>query len=188
MAKITCPICAKGQLVEQNDSYETKYLDRDGLERSLILADVKRQQCDRCGEDILDDAATRRIEDARRAAMGLLSAVQIRELRSRFGKTQVQMSKLLGVGEKTYCRWESGSFIQSVAFDNYLRLICDVPEASALLIRLEHGGNLQAPDTGHHDDAEFAFLGDIDEVSESAGKFTQLMYAGTLHIPAEYLT
>src|SRR6202011_1420014 len=102
--------------------------------------DVQRLRCDSCNEEIRDDIATRQVENARRAAMGLLMPAEIRDLRSRFGKTQVQMSRLLGVGEKTYCRWESGAFVQSVAFDNYMRLIRDVPEASVTLMRLEQYG------------------------------------------------
>src|SRR5438876_7359455 len=133
MTKTICPICGDGRLIDRGGPLETKYVDRKGVERSLTVPSVRRLQCDSCDEEIFDDAATRQIENVRRTAMGLLTASEIRELRSRFGKTQVQMSKLLGVGEKTYCRWESGSFIQSVASDNYLRIIREIPEASLML-------------------------------------------------------
>jgi hypothetical protein len=91
------------------------------------------------------------------------------------------MSRLLGVGEKTYCRWESGSFIQSVAFDNYLRLLRDIPKASEMLIRLEHGtGGLGAID--HRTDVEFTFLKNMGVAIESEARLTGLMASGMLHV------
>ena len=182
-----CPICGKGQLTERSGSYETKFVDRSGSEQPLVLPEVRRLQCDSCKEEILDDAATRQITEARRKSMGLLSAAEIRDLRLRFGKTQVQMSKFLGVGEKTYCRWESGSFIQSVAFDNYLRLVRDLPDASTILSFLELGGSAQPESTALLDNTEFAFLDDFGEVRQSAGIFTELMNSGMLHVPIERL-
>jgi putative zinc finger/helix-turn-helix YgiT family protein len=177
-----CPICAKGRLVERRGAFSTKYVDRSGVERVLTLDNVDRLQCDACGEEILADVASRKIEDARRAAMGLLGPTEIRDLRYRFGKTQVQMSHLLGVGEKTYCRWESGSFIQSVAFDNYLRLVRDVPEAIAVLTRLEHHEAKESFDISEEDDLKFVFLKNITGVAESAARFTGLMTTGMLHV------
>jgi len=185
MAKEICPICGARQLVERSGSFETKYLDRRGVECTLTMPSVRRLYCDSCNEEILDDAASRQIENARRTAMGLLSAAEIRDLRSRFGKTQVQMSRLLGVGEKTYCRWESGSFIQSVAFDNYMRLIRDVPDAGLTLTRLEQYGVFEASHIDSEEVQEFAFLTDIVSLSEPATKFTQQLVAGTLHTSVE---
>jgi putative zinc finger/helix-turn-helix YgiT family protein len=186
MTKKVCLICSEGQLVERDGTFETKYVDRRGVERSLTVPGVRRLHCDSCNEEILDDAATRQIENARRAAMGLLTAAEIRDLRSRFGKTQVQMSRLLGIGEKTYCRWESGSFIQSVAFDNYMRLIRDVPEAGVTLTRLEQYGVIETSHTASEEEQEFAFLTDIGSLSEPATKFTQQLVTGTLHTSVEY--
>jgi putative zinc finger/helix-turn-helix YgiT family protein len=188
MSENICPVCTKGQLVEREGPFETKYSDKKGLEHALRLENVRRLACNKCGEEILDDAASGQIESARRAAMGLLSPAQIRDLRYRFGKTQTQMSRLLGVGEKTYCRWESGSFIQSAAFDNYLRLLRDVPEATAMLIRLERGESAEAVASDHESNSEFTFLKNIGAAVESSAKFTRLMVFGMLHISDERIT
>jgi putative zinc finger/helix-turn-helix YgiT family protein len=185
MAKQICPICGEVQLVERDGAFKTKYVDRRGAEQSLVVPNIRRLHCQACNEEILDDAATRQVENARRAAAGLLSAAEIRDLRLRFGKTQVQMSRLLGVGEKTYCRWESGSFIQSVAFDNYMRLIRDVPEASVMLVHFDLYGVFETPHAAPEKEEVFAFLTDIERFSEPDAKFTQQFVTGTLHTTLE---
>lgn len=171
-----------------NDApFKTNYVDRTGLEKSLELESVSRFVCDLCGEEIVDDAATKLIEEARRGAMGLLTSNEIRKLRSRFDRSQIQMSKLLGIGEKTYCRWESGSCVQSFAFDNYLRVLRDVPGAEVALIRLERWGAPCEPIT---DDvfAEFPSLRNGRTSLESSERFTDLLVAGVLYVASQATT
>src|SRR5271156_426415 len=123
MAAMICPECKNETLLEKEGVYETTYLDREDESHPLNVPDVAWLQCTNCGEAILDDRAMAVIENVRRAAMGLLAPDQIRSLRTTLQKTQKAMSALLGVGEKTYCRWESGSYMQSESSDRYLRLL-----------------------------------------------------------------
>jgi HTH-type transcriptional regulator / antitoxin MqsA len=174
-----CPICAKGHLVSRAGRYETKFTDRGGEIGSLVLPELQREECDACGEVFLDDSATQRLEAARRNAMGLLSASEIRELRRRLCMTQSQISSLLGIGEKTYCRWESGDYIQSVAFDNYLRLVRELPEAIALLARVRAGGTRSEPQVMMIE-AVFPSLRDVGSLMEVSETFTRLMEGGRL--------
>jgi len=176
-----CPVCGNGRLANHAGVFETRYTDRSGVERSLTISNIQRLRCDSCGEEILDDAATRQIEDARRDAAGLLTTTEIRNLRLRLGKSQVQMSNLLGVGEKTYCRWESGSFLQSQAFDNYLRLVRDVPEAGIRLIEIEQHGVRKESYVSAEDENEFRFLKNLESFDKPATKFTELLVTGELH-------
>lgn len=121
--KTICPECAGGPLVEKHGDYETVYLDREERSHRLVVPNLTWLECGSCGEIVLDDAAMTTVEGARRQALGLLSPQEIRDLRTRLGRTQAGMSELLGIGEKTYCRWESGSYMQSEASDRYLRLL-----------------------------------------------------------------
>src|SRR5882762_8690680 len=107
-----CPMCTKGHLITKAGNYETKFVDRVGETRRLVVPGGVWQECDYCGEAFLDEAATGHLEAARREASGLLSAAEIRQLRRRMNMTQEQISTLLGIGEKTYCRWESGAYVQ----------------------------------------------------------------------------
>lgn len=174
-----CPVCAKGHLISKAGDYETKFVDRAGETRSLTVRDLAWQECDRCGEAFLGDAATRQLETARRQAAGLLSAAEIRQLRRNMGMTQAEISTLLGIGEKTYCRWESGVYVQSVAFDNYLRLVREIPDAVRLLTRLQGAGLAQEPDVSMIEPV-FPALREVSLLLEPAENFTRLLEGGQL--------
>jgi putative zinc finger/helix-turn-helix YgiT family protein len=174
-----CPVCAKGHLITKAGDYETKFVDRAGETRSLFVPDLAWQECDHCGEAFLDDSATRKLETARREASGLLSAAEIRQLRWRMNMTQAQISALLGIGEKTYCRWESGAYVQSVAFDNYLRLVREIPDAVRLLTRFQARAmdrEIEQSIAG----SVFPSLRDVPSILEAAENFTRLMEGGRL--------
>jgi DNA-binding transcriptional regulator YiaG len=111
-----------GHLLKARGSFETTFDDGDG-KRPLTVPNLQWLECDRCGEVVLDDAAANAIDSAKYESLGLLAPQSILALRQRFGKTQEQMADLLGVGRKTYCRWENGTYFQTRANDNYLRLV-----------------------------------------------------------------
>ena len=123
MEEILCPDCKSGRLERKQGIYETTYVDRDQKIHRLGVPGVNWFECEGCAEVVLEDEAMSAIEAARRRALGLLTPQEIRGLRVRLNKTQAGMSELLGIGEKTYCRWESGVYMQSEGFDRYLRLL-----------------------------------------------------------------
>jgi len=87
--------------------------------------------CLRCHEIVL------RLDEARmlreqalalyRKKYGLLSGVEIRSLRERFGLTQGALAKLLRLGGNTISRWEAGRNVQTAAMDVLLRMLRDLP-------------------------------------------------------------
>lgn len=182
MSAEKCPICGSGVLQQINGVYETSFSNREGEVRPLAVPGVTWMQCDHCGEVILDDEATRIIEAARRNALGLLSPSEIRNLRLNLGKNQREMSRLLGIGEKTYCRWESGAYVQSTGFDRYLRLLIAKPENSEVLEMFEQGvpqlSRILNKESVH---VVFTYLQDIERIEEASEVFTQLLEVGGLH-------
>lgn len=60
------------------------------------------------GEIYLSGAVLEELDRIKARHMGILLPTEIRELRDRLGFTQKQMSELIGVGEKSYSRWETG--------------------------------------------------------------------------------
>jgi len=63
----------------------------------------------------------------------LLTPEEIREGREKLGLTQRQFANLLGVGEATVSRWETGAQIQQRAMDRFLRVCLASPAVAELL-------------------------------------------------------
>jgi putative zinc finger/helix-turn-helix YgiT family protein len=182
MSGDNCSICGRGKLHTTTGVYETSFSDRNGAVHDLRIPGVTWRECDSCKEVFLDDAASRQIEAARRNASGLLSPTEIRQLRLRLNKSQSQMSQLLGIGEKTYCRWESGAYVQSTAFDRYLRLLIERPENVEVLEMLERttssGPSVSRPEQVR---LVFSHLRDSQGLEDAAEAFTRLLEVGGLH-------
>ncbi len=87
--------------------------------------------CPKCGEVLLRLTDAKRLhQDAiaiYRRKHGLLSADQIRAIRSQFELTQSDLAKLLRLGANTVSRWEAGRNVQTAAMDLLLRMIRDLP-------------------------------------------------------------
>lgn len=80
-------------------------------------------------------ATERRAARAVRAERGALLPFEIRALRQRLHMTQADLERLLGVGPKTVVRWERGTVLPNAATNALLRLLDEVPEAMAWLVR-----------------------------------------------------
>ncbi|MBS3955990.1 MAG: DUF4065 domain-containing protein [Clostridiales bacterium] len=90
-----------------------------------ITVEAQVAVCEVCGTDMLDVALDdQTLTDAYaiyRSRHGLLQPQEIRAIRSMYGLGQKAFSRLLGWGEVTLARYETGS-IQSAAHDQMLRL------------------------------------------------------------------
>ena len=159
-----CLVCGVENLEEVNGVFQTEIEGPQGRTVKLSVPNLHWQHCGSCGEDVLDDAASEAITKAHRSALNLLGADEIRSLREVLGKTQAEMADLLGVGEKTFTRWESGSHFQTEAFDRYLRLL-QRPGVVDLLndIKLGKEGGSESPSS------QFQFLkvAAYESISES---------------------
>jgi DNA-binding transcriptional regulator YiaG len=76
---------------------------------------------------VFDDSANDQITDALRRLVGLLPPERIRSNRESLRLTQRDFANLLGVGESTVSRWETGSQIQQKSLDRLMRLFFAFP-------------------------------------------------------------
>jgi putative zinc finger/helix-turn-helix YgiT family protein len=127
MTTAHCAICGSDELNERHGTYVFDWPE-GYAEASSGLDDATWQECARCGEHILPPALIARIEAERYRMEGLLSPIEVREARTRIGLTQIEMARLLGVGDKTYTRWELGLSTQTKSMDNLVRLADQHPE------------------------------------------------------------
>ena len=104
--------------------------------------------CSRCGEDLVDeDLESRNFDlayEAYRARHHLLSPTEIAEVRQKYGLSQRALARLLGWGEVTIHRYESGA-IQDNAHETVLRLIAEPQNLKQIL---EENREALPPDVG----------------------------------------
>jgi putative zinc finger/helix-turn-helix YgiT family protein len=183
MTTSNCPICGKGELQRINGDYETRFIDDAARERELTVRGVTRDECSNCGEVFLDDDATQKIEHARLQAMRRLAPAEIKAFREKLGRTQTDMAHLLGLGEKTYARWESGAYIQNAASDRYLRLLMASGANVEMLEQLEEQGDVRVERIAMI--ALFPSVNESESLFESSARFTELLTSGRTFQPCQ---
>jgi len=117
--KIKCPECGKGVLSEEiADMVGSRKGESFTIRMDALV-------CPKCGfKTIPKDRAAQfslRTANAYRRTHGLLTSMDIRDLRCRLKMTQQQFADFLGVGVASIKRWELGE-IQDVAMDHLMRL------------------------------------------------------------------
>jgi len=173
-----CPICGNGTLKQEISEFRSDFVDDQGRKHDVIVPDVIKFRCDSCGEYILDPESESRISAAQRAEMGLLSASDLQNFRNRLGKSQESMSDLLGLGKKTWCRWESNDHFQSEAFDRYLRLLIEVPSSMQMLELIKRRKQEGAAVAVHRTSQLFIYIENLQASQDAETQFTAMLAAG----------
>ncbi|HLN29763.1 MAG TPA: type II TA system antitoxin MqsA family protein [Gemmataceae bacterium] len=108
-------------------------IEHDGRTYQVEIAAFTVPQCANCQAISIDDEADHQISAAFRREAQLLAPEEIRQGREKLALTQKQFANLLGVGESTVSRWETGAQIQQRAMDRFVRLCLASPAAVKLL-------------------------------------------------------
>lgn len=134
-----CPICGGAATLIREDRQIAI-----GHRKTLVPHEFMR--CDDCGEEYFlpgqMDSVMRRASEKIRREEGLLTPSEIRTIREKYGLTQVEFERLLGIGPKTVVRWEKGTVFQNAATDALLRLLDRYPENARFLAE-RHGVDLR---------------------------------------------
>lgn len=133
--EMKCPMCGAGVLKDEICDHET--YAREGTHNiKIVIKDLAIKRCTSCKEEFMPKEALERVQSEKHKRRGLLTMGQLKELRTKLGYTQVEMADLLGVGKKTYLRWEKGLYLQNKSMDRYIRLIAENPENIKILKRI----------------------------------------------------
>ncbi len=89
---------------------------------TIVIPDTTWEECANCGECVMPPELWKRLEEVRYERLGLLKPDEIKAVRQRAGLIQSEISEKLGIGEKTYTRWEAGRSIQNKSNDTLIRL------------------------------------------------------------------
>lgn len=120
----TCPMCGSQSLRIVHDDY--KYEWPDGTQH--VFRDATWETCDACEEVLIPPELGERIEKQRYINEELLSPQEIKAIREKLHLTQMEMAEFIGIGAKTYTRWETGASIQNKSSDTLIRLADAHPE------------------------------------------------------------
>ncbi|ADL54766.1 type II toxin-antitoxin system MqsA family antitoxin [Gallionella capsiferriformans] len=128
-----CQICGEGHL---SALVEINPVEYKGVSKEL---DMYCSICSVCGSE---QASANDVRTNKRAMMafkkevdGLLTGVQVRALRDKFGINQTYASLIFGGGPVAFSKYESDDVAQSEAMDKLLRLADAVPAAYAHLAK-----------------------------------------------------
>ena len=127
-----CGKCGHKRMEVATVPYATT-IEHDGRSYRVEISALTVPRCANCQHISIDDAADQQISAAFRGEARLLTTEDIRQGREKLGLTQKQLANLLGVGEATVPRWETGAQIQQRAMDRFLRLCFASSEAVELL-------------------------------------------------------
>jgi putative zinc finger/helix-turn-helix YgiT family protein len=120
-----CTCCGEGTLRSLNRDY----LAPIGEGQKIKIPNVSMEVCDKCGEEILSLEAAREVDSAIAEYTDRLTPKELTALREGFGLDKTEMSEALGLGGKTYLRWEQGSQYPSRSMGYYLRVLREFPMA-----------------------------------------------------------
>ena len=119
-----CPFCG-AEAVRVTTATHTTNAD-DG---ARLTYRERLSRCARCGAEFFTHeqslAASRSRASVLRTHEGLLAPEKIRSIRVRYGLSQAELERLLGLGAKTVVRWERGTVRQSHAADLLLRIVAE---------------------------------------------------------------
>lgn len=115
-----CPICGSKDIISKSGTKHFAF-KAHGKKHTILVKNLSWEECASCHETFYDEKARNIIETTQFNEMELLSPKQLIAIRKRLGCSQASMAALLGVGGKSYCRWETGISIHSRAMDNLIR-------------------------------------------------------------------
>lgn len=133
--KLKCPLCGEG-ILEDEISDHDMYIRKGARNVKITIKNLAIKRCSKCKEDFVPKEAVEQLQAEKHKRRGLLTLEQLKEIRTKLGYTQEEMAGLLGLGKKTYFRWERGLFLQNKAMDRYVRLIAENPENVKILKRI----------------------------------------------------
>ena len=126
----TCAMCGSSDIIRQENQQDMTRFKVGNKKITIHLTGLSWSKCKNCGEDYLNPQDCK-IESQKlfealaeeRKKRGLLTGEEIKAIRESFGFTQVEFEKLLGIGAKSFVRWENYRSDQSKSADLLLRAI-----------------------------------------------------------------
>jgi HTH-type transcriptional regulator / antitoxin MqsA len=125
-----CSVCGAKSVVRLKKQTLSVPFRTTNKIKTFNLSNLSFEKCSSCGEIYFscEDSETyeKELNEAlvlERQKNGLLTGSEIKEIRENLGYSQAQFEKLLGLGSKSFARWETYRTDQSKSTDLLLRAI-----------------------------------------------------------------
>jgi putative zinc finger/helix-turn-helix YgiT family protein len=126
LAGQTCPCCQQGHFA----LVQIDHTERVADDNPITVPGVWVERCDHCGEIVFLGETTRFIEAAVAEQTEQLTPRELERIREDLGvATQDEMSAALGLGLKSYRKWESGKQYPTRSMSYYIRVLAEFPQA-----------------------------------------------------------
>ena len=102
---------------------QVKVFNPDGTSAGTVPVSVSVELDEVSGEYCYTAEAIEKIDRVKLEHAGIMPPSMIRKLRERFGMSQEAMCTMLGLGARTWTRWETGAVIPTPSM---CRLLCDL--------------------------------------------------------------
>jgi putative zinc finger/helix-turn-helix YgiT family protein len=139
LAGKTCRHCQQGKF----ELVQITHVENVAQDNPLTIPDVWVDRCNHCGEIIFPGDTVHYIETVVAEETEQLTGQDLEHIREILGVLrQDEMSEILGLGKKTFHKWESGSQVPTRSMSYYIRVLEKFPEAFEWLrARGWHGRN-----------------------------------------------
>ena len=163
-----CPHCREKAVRPVSTSYHAE-VKHDGSLHAFAIPELKIPTCENCKEQLFSKSVDDQITAGLRHHLGILSPSEIRDHLQKLGLAQRVVASHLGIAEATISRWMTGTVVQSIALDRFLRLYFTSEQARSFLAG--NGDCVTAPDATrgetNHPVEKFQLLTAADAPNES---------------------
>lgn len=126
LAGKTCRECGEGKF----ELVQITHIAKIPNDNPVTVADIWVDRCDHCGEVLFPAETVQYIESVIADQTEQLTGQDLEQIREMLGiHRQDDMSEILGLGEKTFHKWESGSQVPTRSMSYYIRVLAEFPEA-----------------------------------------------------------
>jgi putative zinc finger/helix-turn-helix YgiT family protein len=121
-----CPLCKQGKFAPVQIDHTEHIAD----DNPITIPNIWVDRCDSCGEIVFPAETTQFIESVVSEHTEQLTARELERIREDLGVAkQDDMSEILGLGSKTYHKWESGAQFPTRSMTYYIRVLAEFPDA-----------------------------------------------------------
>lgn len=121
MDKLICESCESENVTAELREFRFPY--GSGGDAVELVVNVPVIECKDCHLKCMDESAEMIKHNAICRHLGVQTPAEIVSIRERYDLSRASFCELTGIGIATLQRWESGSVVQNVAMDRYLRLL-----------------------------------------------------------------